>query len=509
MKYITSFFLLLILTLYTVVSGYTQDTQITVQYNSGIYGTPYTFITNAPKNTYSWELSIAEYDGREIYSYKDTTWGKNGFTWEPSDAITLYSGASYIATIIFSDQNQNVIQTLAKRFNIPLQIVDNRTPLLFFLGNTTTYAKKIYGDSPPPQILDLIANEANGTFKNSKILVRGHAAFVTKEIEQRKKEQFTLLELSKERALKIITELSNRGVDTTRMYYNALGGSEEISTYPAERWKNRRVEVVFINDITRIKKALPLPQSPSSKENTKKNNILPQKSPQATSPKPLSSPSPEETINKKTSPQIKEDNSSLISIVPSAQKEDSFAILNKRVVDPWPDTPILGKGQLLEKELTAFVLYNSPGLNPEYVRRIAHNYIIEARRERLNYDVAFAQMLIETDYLEFPGNIKKAQYNFAGLRTINEPKESLWFSTEQIGIRAHIQHLKGFATTSPLIGALVDTEYVGLEQQGLLGSASTVSTLVGRWSSDPQYGTKILTLMRQLYNFVNAWNSLE
>ncbi|HAN45379.1 MAG TPA: cell wall hydrolase, partial [Cyanobacteria bacterium UBA8156] len=63
------------------------------------------------------------------------------------------------------------------------------------------------------------------------------------------------------------------------------------------------------------------------------------------------------------------------------------------------------------------------------------------------------------------------------------------------GVRAHIQHLKAYATTAPLVQPLVNPRFQFVSR----GVAPLVGQLAGRWAVDPLYGDKILALVRRLY----------
>jgi len=62
------------------------------------------------------------------------------------------------------------------------------------------------------------------------------------------------------------------------------------------------------------------------------------------------------------------------------------------------------------------------------------------------------------------------------------------FGTMERGVRAHVQHLKAYGSTDPLVGELVDPRFRYVAR----GSALTVMALSGRWATDPLYGEKLL-----------------
>ncbi len=463
---------------------------IQVSYKDTENGSAYLFMTEVPLYAKTWRLSIAEHNGALLFSDSGENWNSEGYEWIPDERISLYSGIFYIVTLSFISENGEELATKSSKFFTKITIKNNKAPLIFFRGNTVLYSSSIYNENTGAVagLLDFIANQANNQYKENNILIRGHAAFVTRTIEARKKEQIELLTLSSKRSFKIITELTKRNVDSQRIIYEALGGSETLSENPRMLWKNRRVEIIFIPQKRNTKKH-------STYKEKKINNEL--RTGREDSKPPLT---PQE--------------------IKTASKSNKNRIINKEIEmpqplpqiaeeEPWPDTAIMSKGNLTANELAAFLLYNSPALNTQYARRIASFYLLEASREKVNQDIAFAQMLLETDYLQFTGVIQKNQYNFANIGSVTNSKESNWFSTETIGVRAHVQHLKGYASTKPLNSDLVDPRYSVLEYNGLLGSSPLVSTLSGRWSADIEYGTKILRIMRRMYNFVDAWNKTK
>lgn len=122
-------------------------------------------------------------------------------------------------------------------------------------------------------------------------------------------------------------------------------------------------------------------------------------------------------------------------------------------------------------------------------------YREEATIEGVNYDIAFCQMCLETGFLRFGGEIKLEQNNFAGLGTIGGSSETASFESHQIGVRAHIQHLKAYASLEPLVQEVVDPRFRFVTR----GIAPYIEQLSGRWAADTEYGTKIKAMLKQLY----------
>lgn len=155
---------------------------------------------------------------------------------------------------------------------------------------------------------------------------------------------------------------------------------------------------------------------------------------------------------------------------------------------------IAGHGKTSEVQLLMFLKSNNElalGEFPDIGRLYREEGVIEG----LNYDIAFSQMCIETNYLRFGGAVKKEQNNFGGLGGIGTGPEGASFPSARIGVRAHIQHLKAYANTQPLVQAVVDPRFNFVAR----GIAPLVPMLAGRWSSDLDYGTKIMAVLRRLY----------
>lgn len=126
---------------------------------------------------------------------------------------------------------------------------------------------------------------------------------------------------------------------------------------------------------------------------------------------------------------------------------------------------------------------------------IATLYREEASIEGVNYDIAFCQMCLETGFLRFGGDLQPSYNNFAGLGAVAPGVEPASFPSARIGVRAHVQHLKAYASLEPLVLELVDPRFRFVTR----GIAPQVQQLSGRWAADPDYGAKIMALVRRLY----------
>ena len=83
----------------------------------------------------------------------------------------------------------------------------------------------------------------------------------------------------------------------------------------------------------------------------------------------------------------------------------------------------------------------------------------EAVTEGVRPEVVFAQAMLETGYLQFGGDVKVGQFNFAGLGATGGGAEGIHFPDVRTGIRAQVQHLKAYASDEPLKQACVDERF--------------------------------------------------
>ncbi|NET32331.1 MAG: cell wall hydrolase [Cyanothece sp. SIO1E1] len=155
---------------------------------------------------------------------------------------------------------------------------------------------------------------------------------------------------------------------------------------------------------------------------------------------------------------------------------------------------LMGHGNVTEMQLTMFLKTNNEQGVIDFPD-LPKLYREEASIEGINYDIAFSQMCVETGFLRFGGNIKPEQNNFAGLGSLEGGTAGASFQSARIGVRAHIQHMKAYASNQPLVQQLVDPRFRFVTR----GIAPLVDQLSGRWTADPDYGKKILSVLRRLY----------
>jgi hypothetical protein len=159
---------------------------------------------------------------------------------------------------------------------------------------------------------------------------------------------------------------------------------------------------------------------------------------------------------------------------------------------------IMGTGIVPPAVLASFLLDANPNADPAFVRDLARLYVEEAAIEEVNHDMAFAQMCLETGFLQYGNLVQPDMNNFCGLGAIDIEHPGERFPDPRTGVRAQIQHLKGYASAEPLEQTLVDPRYRWIRPYG---KAPAIRDLTGTWAVDRSYGDKLDNMLERLYLF--------
>lgn len=152
------------------------------------------------------------------------------------------------------------------------------------------------------------------------------------------------------------------------------------------------------------------------------------------------------------------------------------------------------------RQLYNFFMDANPDADPQQIEHMAQVYIDEANTEGINSDCAFVQMCLETGFLRFGGLVVPEMHNYCGLGAMDAEHPGEWFETEELGIRAHIQHLHAYATTEEisLVNECIDNRYKWVRPRG---KATTIFGLTKTWAADPDYGLKLDSLLSRLEEY--------
>jgi len=164
-----------------------------------------------------------------------------------------------------------------------------------------------------------------------------------------------------------------------------------------------------------------------------------------------------------------------------------------------PRIPATGKNVLMENgrlekdAIVAFISSRNLVLPRDEIESIVGTYIQEAKFENINHDIAISQMCYATNFLKSQQRL--ITHNYAGL---GDSK----FDDRVTGIKAHIQHLKGYASYERPKGNIVDPRYNVLVSNGIQGTVSTLEGLYLIWAPQSyDYGDKINTILNDMYQF--------
>jgi hypothetical protein len=171
-----------------------------------------------------------------------------------------------------------------------------------------------------------------------------------------------------------------------------------------------------------------------------------------------------------------------------------------------PSRQIMDRGSVTFEGAAAYLRSLNRSFDSTKLRNLISTYIREAEIEGVNHDIAIAQMLYATNFLS---NQRMTTHNYGGLSTNGlrwngtfpnrlNPDRLSDGMTE--GVRAHIQHLKGYASRASLNRPLVDPRYQILKDVGYWGRAGTFDDLYGYWAENSGYGNNIERILRGLWS---------
>lgn len=180
-------------------------------------------------------------------------------------------------------------------------------------------------------------------------------------------------------------------------------------------------------------------------------------------------------------------------------------------------TPIMGATQTSVAQMVRY--YNSKssgydtftGENKKYngslskggaktIEQFAQIVYEEAKAEGVRAEVVFAQCMLETGFLKYGGDVLPNQYNFAGIGATGAVHGAS-FENVRVGVRAHVQHLKAYASLDGLTQQCVDPRFNLVAR----GCAQYVEWLGMKenpkgygWASAKNYGPNIVSMMNSI-----------
>jgi len=191
----------------------------------------------------------------------------------------------------------------------------------------------------------------------------------------------------------------------------------------------------------------------------------------------------------------------------SAQTRTTSSVKRPQI----PEDIMLRSGQYTYLTRDAVVKYlseNSRGISTRDIRAIIEHYINESKTENINHDIAIAQMCYATQFLSDKTLFNNM--NYGGLITtgakLNGKNWNGKFPRSRTGVRAHIQHLKGYASTSALKEAIVDPRFHLLAN--MRGKGDTLHKISAYWvrNNPEKYENNIRDILEKLYRYQEGYN---
>lgn len=121
----------------------------------------------------------------------------------------------------------------------------------------------------------------------------------------------------------------------------------------------------------------------------------------------------------------------------------------------------------------------------------------EAAAEGVRAEVVFAQAMLETAWLQFGGDVRVEQFNFAGIGATGGGVPGNSFADVRTGLRAQVQHLKAYASTAALNNPCVDPRFSYVSR----GCAPTIEKLSNKWAASSTYGEDMKRAMNGLSSY--------
>lgn len=158
---------------------------------------------------------------------------------------------------------------------------------------------------------------------------------------------------------------------------------------------------------------------------------------------------------------------------------------------------IIGKSECTASQMAQHLISKNQNAKP-WALEYAQIYLEEGELEGVRGDGAWIQSCKETGNFTFTGGtaVTFDQNNFCGLGVTKKGVKGHSFNTPRLGIRAQIQHLKGYATSTPLKNACIDPRYKYINPKG---KAPTFEELGGKWAV-PGYDTSKASSLEDAIN---------
>ncbi|MBN3396092.1 N-acetylmuramoyl-L-alanine amidase [Clostridium botulinum] len=175
-------------------------------------------------------------------------------------------------------------------------------------------------------------------------------------------------------------------------------------------------------------------------------------------------------------------------------------------------TPIMGQPQLTQEQALNYFKTRNSEKSDQATKEFISIVWQEANLEGIRADVVFIQVMKETNFLKFTGDVKECQNNFAGIGATGGGVPGAYFKDTRTGVRAVVQHLKAYCSTEGLKNPCVDPRFTYV-QRGIspyvewLGIGENPNYPDKGWAADNNYGKSIVEMMHSAKYLANEGDS--
>ncbi len=175
-------------------------------------------------------------------------------------------------------------------------------------------------------------------------------------------------------------------------------------------------------------------------------------------------------------------------------------------------THIIGQPQLTQEQALNYFKTRNSEKSDQATKEFISIVWQEANLEGIRADVVFIQIMKETNFLKFTGDVKECQNNFAGIGATGGGVPGAYFKDTKTGVRAVVQHLKAYCSTEGLKNPCVDPRFTYV-QRGIspyvewLGIGENPNYPDKGWAADNNYGKSIVEMMHSAKYLANEGDS--
>jgi hypothetical protein len=164
-------------------------------------------------------------------------------------------------------------------------------------------------------------------------------------------------------------------------------------------------------------------------------------------------------------------------------------------------TPLTGVWSGTAEQLASYLLSENPWpfftVSPLALAKLYVAYCAEAG---LRADLLWAQMIHETGYGSYGGDVSPEQNNYAGIGATGAGAAGAYFLTPDAGVLAHVAHMVAYVYDSspvPWASAYTDPRFDSVSPRG---AASVLADLNGRWAVPGTYYGQAVEAVAQAIN---------